>query len=145
MGIVEDLLGHPGLNLGIDRVTNTDRVGAARIVLTPLPGQAGVALDYEILNPETPDRLRGHVEHTMIGHTHQGPTVMVISDMHAPSVGILWETAPGVFEAGDQVTPYPMKVVLSMPKADHLHHAWWFGAPGEEPVERVVAELIRAD
>jgi hypothetical protein len=38
-----------------------------------------------------------------------------------------------------------MKVVLSMPEADHLHHAWWFGAPGEEPVERVVAELIRVD
>jgi hypothetical protein len=141
MGIVEDLLGHPGLYLGIDRVASAYRVGAARIVVTPLPGQAGVAwaTRSSILGRPT-----GHAEHTMIGRTHQDPNVMVISDMHAPSVGILWETEPGAFEAGDQVTPYPMKVVLSMPKADHLHHAWWFGAPGEEPVERVVAELVRA-
>jgi hypothetical protein len=145
MGTVEDLLGHPGLYLGVDRVANTDRVGAARILVTPLPGQAGVVLDYEIFNPGTPDRLRGHVEHTMIGRTHQGPNVMIVSDMHAPSVGILRETDLGVFEAGDEVTPYPMKVVISMPKADHLHHAWWYGAPGEEPIERVVAELTRVD
>jgi hypothetical protein len=61
------------------------------------------------------------------------------------SVAILRETQPGVFEAGGEVTPYPMKVVLSMREADHLRHAWWFGAPGEEAVERVVAELIRMD
>ncbi len=145
MGIVEDLLAHPGLYLGVDRVTNADRVGAARIVITPLPGQAGVVLDYEIFNPATPDRLRGHVEHTMIGRTHEGSTVMVISDMHAASVAILRETEPGVFEAGGEATPYPMKVVLSMPEAEHLHHAWWYSAAGEEPVERVVAELVRTD
>jgi hypothetical protein len=145
MGIVEDLLAHPGLYVGVDRVAGTDRIGAARIVVTPLPGQSGVALDYEIFNPATPERLFGHVEHTMIGRTHQGPTVMVISDMHADSVGILSETEPGVFEAGNEVTPYPMKVVLSMPEADQLHHAWWFGAPGEEAVERVIADLVRTN
>jgi hypothetical protein len=56
MGIVEDLLAHPGLYIGVDRVTNSDRTGAARMVVTPLPGRAGVALDYEIFNPATPDR-----------------------------------------------------------------------------------------
>jgi hypothetical protein len=81
----------------------------------------------------------------MIGRTHQGPAVMVISDMHAASVAILRETEPGVFELAGEVAAYPMKVVISMPDADHLRHSWWFGAPGEGAVERVVADLHRRD
>ena len=141
MGIVDDLLAHPGLYLGVDHVVNADRQGAARIVITPLPGQSGVTLDYEIFNPSTPERLLGHVERTIIGRTHEGPSVMVISDMHAASVAILRETGPGVFELGSEVAAYPMKVVISMPEVDHLHHSWWFGAPGGEAVERVVADV----
>jgi len=142
MGIVDDLLAHPGLYLGLDRVTNTDRVGAARILVTPLPGQAGVSLDYEVFNPATPERLHGHVEHTMVGRTHEGPAVMVISDMHASSIAILRETEAGVFEPGAEATPYPMKVVMSMPEPKHLHHAWWYGSPGDEAIERVVADVF---
>jgi len=144
MGIVDELLANPGLYVGLDRVANADRVGAARIVVTPLPGRAGVTLDYEIFNPSTPDRLHGDVEHTVVGRTHEGPSVMVISDMHAASLGILWETQPGVFELGEQPSAYPMKVVISVPEPGRLQHAWWFGALGEDPVERVVAELTRA-
>ncbi len=143
MGIVDDLLACPGLYLGVDHVVNADRVGAARIVVTPLPGQAGVTLDYEIFNPSSPERLLGHVERTMIGRSHEGPSVMVISDMHAASLAILRETEPGVFELGSEVAAYPMKVVVSMPEVDHLHHSWWFGTPGEEAVERVVADVYR--
>jgi hypothetical protein len=68
---------------------------------------------------------------------------MVISDMHAPSVAILRETEPGVFELGGQPAAYPMKVVISVPAPGHLHHAWWFGAPGEQAIERVIADLTR--
>ena len=145
MRIVDALLAHPGLYLGVDRVVNTDRIGAARILVTPLPGRAGVTLDYEIFNPSTPERLRGHVEHTMIGRTHEGPNVMVIGDMHAASVAILRETDPGVFELGSERAAYPMKVVISAPEAGHLHHSSWYGAPGEAAVERVVADLTRVD
>ena len=141
--IIDDLLAHPGLYLGVDQVLNADRVGAARIVITPLPGEAGVTLDYEIFNPSVPERLLGHVERTIIGRSHEGPAVMVISDMHAASVAILRETEPGVFELGREKAAYPMKVVISMPEPDHLHHSWWFGAPGEEPVERVVTDVYR--
>ena len=144
MGIVDDLVAQPGLYVGLDRVTNADRVGGARIVVTPLPGQAGVTLDYEIFNPSTPNRLHGHIEHTMVGRTHEGPNVMVISDMHAASLTILRETEPGVFELRGEPSAYPMKVVISVPEPGRLHHAWWFGAPGEEAVERVVADLTRA-
>jgi hypothetical protein len=145
MGIVDDLLDQPGLYVGFDRVRDASRVGAARVLVTPLPGRAGVTLDYEIINPSTPERLYGHVEHTMIGRSHEGPNLMVISDMHAASLAILRETDPGVFELCGAPAAYPMKVVISVPEPGHLHHAWWFGAPGEDAVERVVAELTRTD
>ena len=143
MGIVDDLIAHPGPYLGMARIVNADRVGAARIVITALPGNSGVTLDYEIFNPATPDRLLGHIERTIIGRSHNGAPVMVISDMHAASVAILRETEPGVFELGEEVAAYPMKVVISMPEPEHLHHSWWYGAPGEEPVERVITDAFR--
>lgn len=142
MGIVDDLLANPGLYVGLDRVVDADRVGAARIVVTPLPGKSGVTLDYEIFNPPGPDRVHGHVERTMVGRTHDGPSVMVISDIHAASVAILQETERGVFELVGAAA-YPMKVVIAVPEPGRLHHAWWYGAPGEEAVERVVADLVR--
>jgi hypothetical protein len=144
MSIVDDLLAHPGLYLGIDSLEGSDLRGAARIVVTPLPGGAGVTLDYEVLNPATPERIRGHIEHTMLARAHDGTTVMVIGHAHSQSVAILKETEPGTFELGAEGSPFPMKVVLSMPQPGHLRHAWWYGAPGEDAIERDVAVLERA-
>ena len=141
MALVDDLLANPGLYLGIDRVAGSENRGAARIIVAPLPGRAGVTLDYEIFNSATPAHVRGHVEHTMIARTHEGGAVMVIGHLHADSVAILRETDPGTFEPGAEGSPFPMKVVLSMPEPGRLHHAWWYGAPGGEAVERDVAEL----
>jgi hypothetical protein len=145
MTIVDDLLAHPGLYLGIDRVVGSELRGAARMVVTPLPGGSGVTLDYEILNPAMPERLRGHVEHTLLARTHDGPAVMVIGHPHAASVAILGETDPGTFDLGDQAAPFPMKVVVSMTAPGRLRHAWWYGSPGSDAVERDVAELARVD
>jgi len=72
MAIVDDLLANTGLYVGIDSVTGTEHRGAARVLVTALPGDSGVTLDYEILNPAMPDRIRGHVEHTIIGRVHDG-------------------------------------------------------------------------
>jgi hypothetical protein len=143
MTIVDDLLAHPGLYVGIDSVANSDLRGAARIVVTPLPGGAGVTLEYEIYNPAMPDRIRGHVERTMVARTHDGGAVMVIGHAHAQSVAILREAAPGIFELGAEGSPFPMKVELSMPEPGRLRHAWWYGAPGEDAIERDVALLDR--
>lgn len=143
MTIVDDLLEAPGLYVGIDNSAGSDLQGAARIVVTPLPGPAGVTLDYEVLNPTMPDRVRGHIEHTMLARTHDGGTVMVIGHEHAPSVAILRETKPGVFELGAEGSPFPMKVELSMPEPGQLRHSWWYGRPGEEAIERDVAVLRR--
>ena len=111
MGIVDDLLAHPGLYLGIDAVAGTDLRGAARMVVTGLPGRSGVTLDYEVLNPAVPERIRGHVEHTLLARTHDGGAVMVIGHPHADSIAILRETDPGTFELGAEGSPFPMRVL----------------------------------
>jgi hypothetical protein len=141
MGIVDDLLAHPGLYVGIDSVTGSDVRGAARVVVTPLPGSVGVALDYEVFNPAFPDNPRGHAEHTVLARTHEGGAVMVVADTHSRSIAILYESEPGVFQPRDGEVPYPQKVVLSMPEPGHIRHAWWYGAPGDPAVERDVSDL----
>lgn len=141
MGIVNDLLERPGLYIGTDDVVGTERVGAARIVVTALPGGAGVSLDYEILNGDAPGPVLGHVEHTVIGVADDGTTIMVIAHTHGQGISLLRETAPGVFEPRDGPVPYPMKVVVAVPEPGRLRYAWWYGAPGEQATERDVAEL----
>lgn len=141
MGIVDDLLANTGLYVGKDTVAGSDLVGAARIMASPLPGGAGVSLDYEILNGLAPGPVLGHVEHTVIGRADDGTTVMVIAHTHGQGITILRETEPGVFEPGDMPSPYPVKVVVSVPEPGRLRHAWWYGSPGDQAVERDVAEL----
>jgi hypothetical protein len=141
MGIVDELLANPGLYIGKDSVAGRDLVGAARIVVAPLPGRAGVRLDYEVLNGLAPGPVLGHIEHTLVGRDDGGAAMMVIAHTHGQGISILRETDPGVFEPGEIAPPYPMKVVVTVPAPGRLRHAWWYGSPGEEPVERDVAEL----
>jgi hypothetical protein len=143
MAIVDDLLANPGVYVGIDNVAGSDARGAARIVVTPLPGDSGVTLDYEVLNPANPDRVRGHIEHTMVARTNDGGTVMVIGHPHASTVAILRESEPGTFEVGAEGAPFPMKVLISVPEPGRLRHTWWYGRPGGEAEERDVSELTR--
>jgi hypothetical protein len=140
MGIVQDLLANPGLYVGKDTVEGSDRVATARIVVSPLPGRAGVSLDYEVLDGFAPAVL-AHSEHTVVGTADDGTVVMVIAHTHGQGISILRETEPGVFEPGDERAPYPLKVVLSVPEPGRLRHAWWYGPPGGEAAERDVAEL----
>lgn len=143
MSIVDELIANAGLYLGIDTVQGQDRRGAARMVITPLPGNEGVQLDYEIFNTASPDHVRGHVEHTVIGRTHDGGTVMVCASGHAKSVHVMRETDPGVFEVvGDEPSPYPAKVVISLPKSGTIRHSWWYGSEDTGPVERDVTEAV---
>jgi hypothetical protein len=142
MGIVDDLLAHPGLYLGIDRDTRDgDFAASARILVTPLPGGSGVALDYETINPATPDRIRPHHEHAILARGHDGVALLVTAHSHADSIAILRETEPGAFELGDAAAPFPMKITMSVPEPGRLIHSWWYGRPGEVPEERDRAEL----
>ena len=45
MSVVDDLLANPGMYVGVDTVADSDLRGAARLIVTPLPGGAGVTLD----------------------------------------------------------------------------------------------------
>ncbi len=145
MGIVGDLLANPGLYVGKDDVVGSDLVGAARIVVSPLPGRAGVSLDYEVLNGLAPGPVLGHAEHTLVGTADDGTAIMVIAHTHGEGITVLRETGPGVFEPGDVPVPYPMKVVVSVPAPGRLRHAWWYGSPGEDAAERDVADLEIVD
>jgi hypothetical protein len=142
MSIVDELVANPGLYVGVDDVQDSELRGAARILVTPLPGNAGVTLDYEVLNPAN-EPIRGHSERTVIARTHSSGNVMVIGHTHADSVAILYETEPGTFELGPDGSRFPMKVVVTMSEPGHLRHSWWYGRPGDEPIERDVAEVVR--
>ena len=147
MSLIDDLREHPGVYIGLDRDPTSDgsSPAAARILVTPLPGRAGVALDYETFNPAHPDRLRGHKEHAVLARTHGGGAVLVTSHIHADSVTILQETEPGTFELGAGASAFPMKIVVSVPEPGRLRYVWWYGMPGDELVERDVAEVALAE
>src|ERR1700737_4095199 len=97
MGIIEDLVAHPGVYVGLDRDPTTGRVSAAKMVVTPLPGGAGVTLDFESFNTQNADRVRGHAEHAVLGRTHRGGSILVTGHIHADTVAVLRESEPGVF------------------------------------------------
>ncbi len=145
MGIVDELLAHAGTYVGVDTSPGVDDRGAARMVVSPLPGGSGVTLDYEVLNPASLDRVRVHIEHTILARTHDGGSIMVIGHDHADSVAVLRETDPGTFELGSEPAPFPMKVVVSIPEPGRLRHVWWYGRPGGDAEERDVADLRRID
>jgi hypothetical protein len=144
MSIVDDLLANPGVYIGLDSSPDGHGTSAAKIVVTALPGNAGVSLDYETFNPEHGDRIRGHAEHAVVGRTHGGGAVMVTSHIHADSVAVLREREPGVFVLGDEPHAFPMSISISVPAPGKLVHVWSYGRPGEEPAERDRAEVTLA-
>ena len=142
MDIIEGLLAHPGVYLGYDRDRKTGRVSAAKIVVTPLPGGAGVTLDFESFNTADKAPVRGHAEHAVLGRTHSGGLILVTGHIHANTVAVLRESkVPGVFVMGAESSPFPLAITISVPAPGKLVYVWSFGAPGEEIVERDRAEL----
>jgi hypothetical protein len=139
MGIIDDLVAHPGVYLGIDHDARGS--AAAKIVVTPLPGGAGVTLDYETFNTGNQERVRGHAEHAVLGRTHGGGAILVSGHIHADTVAVLRESEPGVFVMGDEPAAFPVEIRISVPEPGKLIHIWSYGAPGEDPVERDRAEL----
>jgi hypothetical protein len=143
MGILDDLLAHAGLYLGVTHDTDghdTSGDAAARIEVSALPNGSGVLLAYETFNPAI-DVIRGHHERSMLVRTHAGPTMLVVAHSHSGSAAVLRETDPGVFELGDEGSPFPMKIVMSMPEPGVLVHSWWYGRPGGEAEEKDRTEV----
>src|SRR3954447_2643868 len=149
MTIVDDLLANAGVYLGIGRDPGDDRATprrqAARIVVTPLPNGAGVAIDYETFNPADGGRLQPHIEHAVIGRLPDGGAILVSAHAHADTVAVLRETAPGEFTMGDDGGPFPMAISVSVPEPGRLVYVWSYGEPGGAPVPRDRAEVTRRD
>jgi hypothetical protein len=141
MGIIDDLIAHPGVYLGMDRGVDPRGTSAAKIVVTRLPGGAGVTLDYETFNADNEERIRGHAEHAVLGRTHGGGAILVTGHIHADTVAVLRESEPGLFVMGDEPSAFPVAIRISVPAPGRLIHSWSYGAPGEDPVERDRAEL----
>src|SRR5260370_40840215 len=144
MGIIDDLIAHPGVYLGIDRGADQRGASAAKIVVTPLPGGAGVSLDYETFNAEKVERVRGHAEHALLGRTHGGAAILVTGHLHADTVAVLRESEPGVFVMGNEPSAFPVALSISIPAAGGLRHAWSYGGPGGDPGARNPAERTLA-
>ena len=130
VGVVDDLLEHPGLYLGVVHDIDDGGEAAARLYVDPLPGRAGVSLDYQTFNPANAENVRGHYERAMLIRAHAGPSILVTAHSHASSAAILRETDPGIFELGDEGSPFPMKITIEVPKPGQLVHCWWYGPPG---------------
>ena len=145
MSIVDELIANAGVYLGIGRDPGDERdeqrTQAARVVVTPLPSGAGVAIDYETFSPDQPERLQPHIEHAVIGRTHDGGTILVSAHAHASTVAVLHETAPGEFTMGDEGGPFPMAIKISVPEPGRIVYVWSYAEPGGPAVPRDIAEL----
>ena len=141
MSIVDDLLANPGVYLGIDREMQRGGDSAAKIIVTPLPGGAGVSLDYETFNPANAERLRGRAKHTVIGRTDGGGAILVTGHIHGQSVTVLRESERGVFVMGDEPSAFPVSITISVPSPGTLTHSWSYGMPGEELVDATAPTL----
>jgi hypothetical protein len=128
--LVDALLAKPGLYLGPQRdPTGEHGVGAARIVVSALPGGSGVMMDYEVLHA---DGQLGHREHAMVVRTTAG-LVLTTSHTHAPVTTVIPETEPGYFEAAEGAAPFPSAIRLEVPEPGHLVYTWSYGW-GDQPL-----------
>jgi len=145
--IVDQLIANPGTYLGVGRDPSGDRSQpqgqVARIVVTPLPGNAGVTVDYETFDPTSEGRLQPHREHAVIGRLHGGGGILVTGHSHADSVAVLRETSPGVFSMGDAPGAFPMAIEIQVPEPGRIVYVWSFGEPGGQAVPRDRAEVTR--
>jgi hypothetical protein len=141
MGIVDDLLEHHGLYLGVVHDLDDGSQAAARLFVDPLPGSAGVAIDYQTFNPANRATVRGHYERAMLVRLHIGQTLLVTAHSHGRTAAVLRETDSGVFELGAESSPFPMKITIEMPAPGELVHCWWYGRPGGEIKQHDRTEL----
>src|SRR5690348_7194300 len=108
MDVLTTLIANPGVYLGRETTHegHTDHVGVARVVVTALPGGAGVTLDYEVL---TSEGVQAHAEHAVLTRTSSG-VVLLTAHSHAPVAALVHEDPdePGWFPAPADAAPFPM-------------------------------------
>ena len=144
--LVDRLLAQTGLHVGTSRDTREDAAPqVARIMVTALPGRAGVTFDYEGLTPLTnQERPFGHAEHSVLGRTSNGLTLYT-AHIHAPVLTELRETEPGYFESVEGSSPFPLAIRIEVPSTSRLIYTWSFGEPGVEVAVRIIGDVTLVD
>jgi hypothetical protein len=143
--LVDQLLAQTGLHLGRSLQVPDQIEGAARIVVTALPGGSAVALDYEGLAADQ-QRPRRHAEHSVLGRTSTG-LALYTAHIHGggawggPLLTELRETEPGYFEAIEGSSPFPLAIRVEVPSATRIVYSWLFGPPGGEVELRNVGDV----
>jgi hypothetical protein len=136
--LVDQLLAGPGLYVGKQSSHGDEQgEGVARVLITPLPGGAGVAMDYEVIVGQAGIV---HDEHAMVTRTGGG-TVLVTTHTHSPVTAIVAEAEPGWFPADAAAAPFPMGVRIEVPEPGHLIWSWSYASPGEELTVRDVGDV----
>jgi hypothetical protein len=137
--LIDQLISKPGLYLG----SQTDPTGGqqnansvAHIVVTALPGGAGVTFDYDVVAADG----RHHTEHTVLGRTTTGLT-LITAHSHGSVVTVVPESEPGYFVAGEGDSPFPMAIRIEVPEPGHIVYSWSYGMPGEEPTLRDIGDV----
>jgi hypothetical protein len=143
MDVIDALVAAPGVYLGQETTHEggQDHIGVARVVVTALPGGAGVSLDYQVL---TSTGTLAHDEHAVLARTAAG-TVLLTAHSHAPIAAVVAEAPdePGWFPAPADAAPFPMAVRVEVPEPGHLVYSWSYAGPGQELAVRDIADVRR--
>ena len=137
--LVDQLIEKPGLYLGssVDPTGDHPNEGSvANIVVTALPGGAGVAFDYDVLAPDG----KHHSEHTVLGRTSHG-LALITAHSHGNVVTVIPESEPGYFVAGEGDSPFPMAIRIEVPEPGRIVYSWSYGMPGAELTVRDVGDV----
>ncbi len=143
--ILTTLLDAPGLYVGTGQdfsSPDSERtLWNARIAITPLPGRTAVAIDYEGLSQENG---RFHAEHSVLGRLPDD-LVLMVAHPHGDTVLVLYEDGAGRFVDRDKTSRFPVEHLIVVPEAGRIVHHWRYGSPGEDIVERDVADVRLVD
>jgi hypothetical protein len=137
--LIDDLLTNAGFYVGSGASPRLQWV--ARLVLTPLPGAAGVAVDFEALSSE------GRVlrkEHSILAEAADGPTILVVATYRGDNkVLVLREIEPGFFAEAQSGTyrKGQMAVRVGVPQAGAIRYAYCYAEENGTFEEVDVADL----
>ena len=131
MGVVDELRALSGCYIGSGWMALEDKPPrVARLVVTPVPGGSGVALDYEVVSIEGKVL---HREHSMLVAPRDGVAMLLVAHAGDERAVVLREVEPGLF-AEAQSEPYREGQMAIRIETTHggIRHAYcWAGQDGK--------------
>jgi hypothetical protein len=140
--LVAALLASPGVHVGLGRSEDTAEPYVARIVVAPLPGLGGVALDFEAHSAFRLATGDAYFEHAMLGRQRDGSTVLVTAHSPGATLTVMAEVEPGRFVSPSAEAP-SVGVRVEVPEPGTITYAWSWALPGDGFRERDVATATR--